>query len=85
MADEFAKGFGILTGAGLVWMVIAAWYQSPSFTQLQLFHAPPNNLSLLDQLALFLGDVMGYFAIFGAITFWVIIPAVREFRGEGAE
>ncbi|ERH06655.1 MAG: hypothetical protein J07HN4v3_02278 [Halonotius sp. J07HN4] len=31
MADEFMKGFGILTGAGLLWMTLAGWYQTPSF------------------------------------------------------
>jgi len=25
MADEFMKGFGILTGAGLLWMTLAGW------------------------------------------------------------
>ena len=26
MADEFAKGLGILTIAGLGWMVLSGWY-----------------------------------------------------------
>jgi len=41
MADEFMKGFGILTGAGLVWMVLAGWYQTPSFFMTNQLIRPP--------------------------------------------
>ncbi|MFB6104894.1 MAG: hypothetical protein ABEJ57_07435 [Halobacteriaceae archaeon] len=80
MADEFAKGLGVLTGAGLVWMVIAGWYLTPGFEKAQLTGAPPADPSTFDQLALLLGDVMAVVAIGGALTFWVLLPAMREAR-----
>lgn len=82
MADEFIKGLTIFIGAGLGWMVIAGWYQTPSFEGAQLVgpRPPAESLSLLDQLALLAGDALAVFAIAGALTFWIVIPAWREFR-----
>lgn len=80
MADEFAKGLGILTVAGLGWMVLSGWYTTASFEEGQLFAAPPENPDFYGQLSLFLRDALWWFAIIGALTFWVVIPAVRELR-----
>jgi len=41
MADEFAKGFGILVVAGLGWMTLAGWYRTPSFEGQQLQRPGP--------------------------------------------
>lgn len=86
MADEFIKGLAILIGAGLGWMVIAGWYRTPSFEGAQLVgpRPAPESLSLLDQLALLTGDALGVFAVAGALTFWVVIPAYRELRASGS-
>ena len=80
MADEFIKGLGIFTLAGLAWVVLAGWYQTPSFEGTQLAASPEAPANLFDTIAIGLVDVMLWFALFGALTFWVIIPAVREGR-----
>jgi len=79
MADEFIKGFGILTGAGLVWMVLAGWYQTPSFFMTnQLIAPPPEPGNVFDAISIFLIDVFLWTALLGALTFWILIPAGRE-------
>ncbi|WP_253738073.1 DUF7314 family protein [Halohasta salina] len=79
MADEFIKGFGILTGAGLVWMVLAGWYQTPSFFMTnQLIAPPPEPGNVFDAISIFLIDIFLWTAILGALTFWLLIPAGRE-------
>ncbi|MFB6143645.1 MAG: hypothetical protein ABEJ30_09935 [Halorientalis sp.] len=85
MADEFAKGLGILTTAGLAWMVLSGWYTTASFEEGQLFAEPPANPDFYGQLALFLRDAFWWFAIVGALTFWVLIPALDEARDVWAE
>ncbi|PSP97958.1 hypothetical protein BRC89_09880 [Halobacteriales archaeon QS_4_70_19] len=80
MADEFAKGFGILVTAGLGWMTLAGWYTTPSFEGTQLIGAEPTAATFYDTIALLLKDILFWFAILGALTFWVVIPAVREAR-----
>lgn len=82
MADEFIKGFGALVVGGLGWMTIAGWYKTPSFEGAQLIgEAPPaEELTLFDTIALLLGDAFFWFAIFGALTFWVVIPLIGEVR-----
>jgi hypothetical protein len=82
MADEFAKGFGILVTAGLGWMVVAGWYLTPSFEGAQLFGDRPENTDVYAEIALTIGDALFWFAIFGALTFWIGIPAVRKVREE---
>lgn len=77
MADEFIKGLGILTGAGLAWMVLAGWYNTPSFEGEQLTAADPTNVDMYTGAALVLKDALFWFAILGALLFWVVIPAVR--------
>jgi len=78
MADEFAKGLGLLTGAGLIWMVLAGWYKTPSFAGAQLTGAPPSDLSMLGEGALILLEASFWLAIFGAVFFWVGVPLARE-------
>jgi hypothetical protein len=84
MADEFMKGFGVLTGAGLVWMVIAGWYNTPKFDGPQLIGPSPEGLATLDQIALLLKDAMAVVAIGGALLFWVVLPAISEMREKSA-
>ncbi|MFB6106344.1 MAG: hypothetical protein ABEJ70_05160 [Halobacteriaceae archaeon] len=85
MADEFAKGLGILTAGGLGWMVLAGWYNTPSFEGAQLFGKTMENLGAYGGIAVMLRDVMLWFAITGAIVFWVVIPAMRELRAAWAD
>lgn len=82
MADEFAKGFGILTTAGLGWMIVAGWYLTPSFEGVQLLGKWPKNPDLYAQIALTIGDALYWFALVGALTFWVIVPVVNQLRAE---
>ncbi|UPM43744.1 DUF7314 family protein [Halocatena salina] len=80
MADEFIKGFTILTTSMLGWMVIAGWYNTPGFEEAQLSAAAPENLQMLDQFALTFKSGLLWFALLGTLTFWVFIPAGRELR-----
>jgi hypothetical protein len=84
MADEFIKGLGIFTGAGLVWMVLASWYRTPGFESTKQLVAPvtvaPGSADLFNTLAITLMDVFFWFAVLGALTFWLFIPAGREAR-----
>lgn len=86
MADEFAKGLGILTTAGLAWMVTAGWYNTPSFSSTsQMLDPTPETLDIYGQLAVVLRDAMLVFALLGAVTFWVLIPAYREARASTSD
>ena len=82
MADEFAKGAGIFTGGGLLWMVLAGWYRTPSFESTNQLIAPltvdPASASLFNALAITLLEVVFWFTILGTLTFWVVIPAARQ-------
>ncbi|MFC6871960.1 DUF7314 family protein [Halobellus marinus] len=81
MADEFIKGLGIFTGAGLAWMVLAGWYRTPSFESEQQLVAPvelSDSATMFDSLGVLLMDAFFWFAIIGALTFWVLIPVVRQ-------
>ncbi|WP_410765338.1 hypothetical protein [Haloferax sp. DFSO60] len=83
MADEFIKGLGILTGSGLAWMVLAGWYRTSSFEStkqlIEPLHSEPGGL--FDLLAVTMMDAFLWFAIIGALTFWVLIPAGRQLKG----
>jgi hypothetical protein len=82
MADEFIKGLGILTGAGLGWMVLASWYRTPSFESTQQLVAPlttdPTSADLFNAVGIIMLDVLLWFALLGAFAFWVVIPAARQ-------
>lgn len=84
MADEFAKGAGIFTGGGLIWMVLAGWYRTPSFGSTNQLIAPltvdPSSADILNALAINLLEVVFWFTILGTLTFWVVIPAARQTR-----
>lgn len=87
MADEFIKGFGILVTAGLGWLMIAANYNTPSFEGTQLT-APNPELATLgpyEQILIVLKDAFFWFAILGALTFWVVIPSIERAREAMAE
>lgn len=80
MADEFMKGLGILTGAGMFWFVVSAQMNTPSFEGTQLIASDPEEVGLYADLLLSIKDVAFWFAILGALTFWFLIPAFREGR-----
>ena len=87
MADEFAKGLGVFVTAGLAWLTLAGWYNTPGFEDTQLIAPDPTSgLTVYDQFGLVLKDVFFWFAILGALTFWVLIPlysrVIAEYRGE---
>jgi hypothetical protein len=82
MADEFMKGFGLLSGAGLLWIMFAGWYRTSSFESTkQLIEAPAEPNTVFDALGIFASDLMLWFAITGALMFWLVIPAARQARG----
>lgn len=85
MADEFAKGLGIFVTAGMGWMVLAGWYNTPSFDGTQLLAPNPEVSGVYGELALLLKDGLFWFMILGALTFWVVIPAIEEARNALAE
>ena len=80
MADEFAKGLGILTGGGLIWMVLSGWYTTPGFEDTQLIGEIPGDLDAYGQAAILLREGLFWFIILGVLTFWVIIPAFQQLR-----
>jgi len=86
MADEFIKGLGALIGGGLGWMTIAGWYRTPSFEGAQLTGPlPTEGLSVYDQIALLMMDAFFWFAVLGALTFWILLPLLEEARTAWAE
>lgn len=85
MADEFAKGLGILTGGGLVWLAISAWLTTESFQGTQLIAPPPESVGTYGELALLLRDVTAGFIIFGVLAFWIFIPAFQQLQQYRAE
>ena len=81
MADEFIKGLGIFTGAGLGWLTLASWYRVSSFEATDQLIAPlqiEGELTMFDQIGVLLMDALLWFALLGAVTFWVVIPVGRE-------
>lgn len=80
MADEFMKGFAIFVTAGLGWLTLAGWYNTPGFEDTQLIAPDPAAATFYDTVGLLLKDVLFWFAIIGALTFWVLLPAFREAR-----
>jgi hypothetical protein len=79
MADEFAKGLAILTGSGLLWMVFAGWFNTPDF-ETQFVGPNPSDPGTFVEMAIVLKEGFFWFAILGALTFWVVIPAARELQ-----
>jgi hypothetical protein len=87
MADEFAKGLGILTSCGMIWIAISAWLTTESFAGTQLIAPPPEDPGTYAELLLVLREVVWWFMIFGVVTFWILIPMARQvqsYRQESA-
>ena len=80
MSDEFAKGLVALCGGLFGWMVFSGWYTTEGFESTQLIAEAPEAAQIYGTIALTLREVLFWFAIFGAITFWVLIPAGRQAR-----
>jgi len=80
MADEFVKGLGLATGAGLIYMVLAGWYRTPSFEGAQLNGPLPDTLTGFDAMAVVFMQGVFWIAVLGMLAFWVFIPAAREIR-----
>ncbi len=80
MADEFMKGFAILCGGLLVWMTFAAWFNTPDFYGTQLIGPDPTDPGTYTSIAFVVRDAALVFALLGALTFWVGIPAGRRAR-----
>jgi hypothetical protein len=66
-------------------MVLAGWYTTASFEEGQLLAAPPSDPDVYGSIALFLKDALFWFAILGALTFWVVIPLLDQARDAWAE
>lgn len=80
MADEFVKGLGILTTAGLAWMTLASWYRTPAFEGPQLSGPVEATPTVYGQLGVTVMNGLFWFAVLGALAFWVVVPLVREAR-----
>lgn len=81
MADEFAKGLGILTAGGLGWLVLAGWYNTPTFEAKdhpQLLAPDPTTIDLYGEFALVLKDALFWFVVLGVLTFWILVPAAHR-------
>lgn len=79
MADEFMKGLGLFTIGALGWFTFAGWYRVPTYSQVAQLTVPasePNGV--YDAVSILAGDVFAFIAIFGVLTFWVLIPVARE-------
>ena len=80
MSDEFIKGLATLCGGLFGWMVFSGWYTTEGFESTQLIAEVPTDPEIYGNIALTLREALFWFAIFGAITFWVLIPAGRQAR-----
>ena len=80
MADEFMKGLGIATVAGLAWMTLSGWYTTPGFEDVQLVGEAPETVDVYGELALVSREALFWFMVLGALTFWVLIPGLNQLR-----
>jgi hypothetical protein len=72
----------------MAWLTLAGWYRTPEFEGEGVQLVAPVELSnptIYDQIGIALMDVMAWFAVLGALTFWVVIPAVEQTRSAVAE
>jgi hypothetical protein len=67
--------------------MLAGNYNTPSFDGAQLTapNPDPATLGVYEQLLILLKDALFWFAILGALTFWVVIPAIEQARTALAE
>jgi hypothetical protein len=61
-------------------MVLSGWFTTPGFEDTQLVGEIPGNLDAYGQAAIVLREVMFWFIVLGVLTFWVVLPAVEQFR-----
>jgi hypothetical protein len=80
MSDEFIKGLTALCGGLFGWMIFSSWWTTESFAGTQLIAGRPTDVQLFGTISLVLREALFWFAIFGALTFWVLIPAFRQAR-----
>jgi hypothetical protein len=80
MADEFIKGFAILTAGFLLWMTFASWFNTPEFAGAQLTGPNPTDPDTYTGVALIVKSAAFWFMILGPLTFWVLIPGSRRVR-----
>ena len=81
MSDEFIKGLTALCGGLFGWMILSGWYATESFeSTTQLISEPTEPAEIYGALAITLREALFWFAIVGALTFWVLIPAARQAR-----
>lgn len=85
MSDEFIKGLTALCGGMFGWVILSGWYTTESFGGTQLIAEVPSDLEMYGTIAIILREALFWFAIFGAFTFWVLIPAFREARAAWAK
>ena len=69
MADEFMKGFALFIVCGLLWMVLAGWYNTAGFESTQLIASTSGAGTFYDQVAYVLRDGLLWAAILGPLTF----------------
>jgi TM2 domain-containing membrane protein YozV len=81
MADEFMKGFALLIVCGLLWMVLAGWYNTAGFEARQLLAPTTGAGTVYDQIGYVLRDGLFWAAVLGPVTFWLVIPGIRAARG----
>ncbi|MDZ7702750.1 MAG: hypothetical protein U5J98_12210 [Halobacteriales archaeon] len=85
MADEFVKGLGIVSAAGLGWMTLSGWYTTPGFEDAQLIGEAPETVDVFGELALVSREMLFWFMVLGALTFWVVIPGLNQVRASLAD
>jgi hypothetical protein len=85
MADEFVKGLGIASAAGLGWTTLSGWYTTPGFEETQLIGHPPETLDVYGQIALVSREALFWFMVLGLLTFWVLIPGLNQLRSAMAD
>jgi hypothetical protein len=62
-------------------MVLSGWYTTESFESGQLIaEVTVSQIDIYATIALTLREALFWFAIIGALTFWVLIPAAHEAR-----
>jgi hypothetical protein len=84
MADEFVKGLGIATTAGLGWMILSGWYTTPGFEEAQLIGPVPETVDVYGELALVSREALFWFMVLGVFTFWVLVPVLNQLRSSMA-
>lgn len=79
MADDFMVGFGFLTGGGLLWLIFAGIFKTPSFPS-QLGFATgthPPALGISKQAGVLFADLSMTLMILGPVVFWIAVPIAK--------